>query len=205
MPLNLAQLFNHYGSDKDRNGYTPLYHTLFNHIRDQPIQMLEIGIGTMIPGVHSSMVGYSLPGYKPGGSLRAWRDYFPNGRIIGMDVQPDTIFSDEPRIETYLCDSRNKQAVDVYMTFLQQPKFDIIIDDGSHAADSQLRTLENFYPHLKDGGIYIIEDIFPGSAISEQPELLQAITGGDPQFFVGYKNNQCVIFKHSLRVSEDSL
>jgi len=199
MPHNLAQLFNHYGSDKDHNGYTPLYHTLFNHLRNDSITMLEIGIGTMIPGVHSSMVGYSLPGYKPGGSLRAWRDYFPNGRIIGMDVQPDTQFRDEERIETYLCDSRNPTLVNLcVMPMLQHIKFDIIIDDGSHAAESQLSTLDNFYPYLKDGGIYIIEDVFPGSAVSEHPELLTAITKGDPHFFVGYKNNQCVIFKHSL-------
>ena len=33
------------------------------------------GIGTMLPGVHSSMVGFASPGYRPGGSLRSWRDF----------------------------------------------------------------------------------------------------------------------------------
>ncbi len=99
---DLCDLFNKYGSDKDRNGYAQVYHTLFHKLCDQPINFLEIGIGTMIPGVASSMQGYALEGYKPGGSLRAWRDYFVNGRIVGVDIQPDTQFTDEQRIETYL-------------------------------------------------------------------------------------------------------
>ena len=78
---DLGQLFRLYGSDKDTNGYTSVYHTLFDHMKQKPMRLLEIGIGTMIPNVPSSMVGYSRPGYKPGGSLRAWRDYFVRGDI----------------------------------------------------------------------------------------------------------------------------
>ena len=35
---------------------------------------------------------------------------------------------------------------------------DIIIDDGAHNPDSQIKTYENTKHLLKDGGIYIIED-----------------------------------------------
>jgi len=137
--MDIDQLFNFYGSDKTRNGYAPLYHSLFKNIKDKPIDLLEIGIGTMIPGVHSSMVGFSLPGYKPGGSLRAWRDYFINGQIVGADVQPDTQFTEE-RIKTYICDSLSiKNTTDVFSDKL----FDIIIDDGSHRDEHQLKPLEN--------------------------------------------------------------
>lgn len=85
-------------------------------------RILEIGIGTMIPGVHSSMVGYALPHYQPGGSLRAWRDYFPRGSIAGVDVQADTQFTEE-RITTLLCDSRDRKIIEI----LNGRKFDIII------------------------------------------------------------------------------
>jgi hypothetical protein len=56
----LRQLIDHYGSDKNLNEYTPIYHSIFNNIKDNNINLLEIGIGTMIPSVPSSMVGYGL-------------------------------------------------------------------------------------------------------------------------------------------------
>ena len=159
---NLGSLFIKYGSDKDINGYSPVYQSLFENMREQHIQMLEIGIGTMIPGEPSSMVGYGLEGYKPGGSLRAWRDYFVNGEIHGMDIQPDTQFEEE-RIKTFLCDS----TIDYESEWIENSfgKYDIILDDGLHTADAQFKTFANFYRLLKPGGVYIIEDIPPGSRI----------------------------------------
>ena len=201
--LDLSELFNKYGSDKDRNGYTQLYHTLFDKMKDEPIVMLEIGIGTMIPGAHSSMVGYSLEGYNPGGSLRAWRDFFSKGRIIGADVQPDTQFTDEPRIETYLCDSTNYNDVNQFTEKLDV-KFDIIIDDGSHYDQHQMITLQNFYKHLKPGGIYIIEDIYPGSKVSTNPGALAFLCDYDPYFFVGIKNNLCIIYKQHIKSKREN-
>lgn len=196
---DLAELFNKYGSDKDRNGYAQLYHILFDRIKDQPITMLEIGIGTMIPGVHSSMVGYSLDNYKPGGSLRAWRDYFSQGRIIGADIQPDTQFSDEPRIETYLCNSTDAGDVVKFMNSLGEDfKFDIVLDDGDHRDLSQFETLRNFYPYLKEGGIYIIEDIYPSSKLTQCPALVSCACNHDPYCFIGLKNNICCIYKKPL-------
>lgn len=92
---------------------------------------MEIGIGTMIPGVYSSMVGYALPGYAPGGSLRAWRDFFHNGRIVGVDVQPDTQFT-EDRVETFLCNTVDAEASRQFFEKLEGRKFDVVLDDGAH-------------------------------------------------------------------------
>jgi hypothetical protein len=196
--LDLGQLFRYYGTDKDAHGYTSMYHTLFDHLKKKPITVLEIGIGTMIPNVHSSMVGYSAPGYKPGGSLRAWRDYFVNATIHGVDIQADTQFTDEPRIITHLCNSTDKTKVDELMQSLGNITFDIIIDDGSHIDKNQIKTLTNFYPYLKDGGIYIIEDISPGSKITAKPEEVSKLCNGGPLFFVGLHNNIAVIYKKPL-------
>ena len=103
MAGDLAALFALRGSDKDRNGYSSLYNTLFLPLKDSPVTLLEIGVGTMLPG-NSSMKGYMPDSYKPGASLRAWRDFFPNGEMHGMDVQPDCMFS-EWRIATHMCNS----------------------------------------------------------------------------------------------------
>ena len=157
---NLKELFNHYGSDKDRNGYTPVYQSLFESRRKEAVKMLEIGIGTMIPGEASSMVGYALEGYAPGGSLRAWRDYFEKGEIHGMDVQPDCLFGEE-RISTFLCDSTSRNDTSKVIDC----KYDIILDDGLHTAEAQYQTFNNLWSYLKPGGVYVIEDITPNSAI----------------------------------------
>lgn len=189
---NLGSLFNKYGSDKDRNGYTPHYHCFMKHLRDKPIDLLEIGIGTMIPGVPSSMVGYSLPGYAPGGSLRAWRDYFPLGKIVGMDVQPDTQFS-EDRIETFLADSVKKGACDAV---LGDRTFDIIIDDGSHWDECQVATLKSLWNRVKPGGWYIIEDV---TVVSRIPTTFRAqvqeFVGKDTPMFFTEKKNFLIISK----------
>jgi hypothetical protein len=195
--MDLAQLFNHYGSDKDRNGYAQLYHVLLSPQRAHVKVFLEIGIGTMLPGVHSSMQGYALEGYAPGGSLRAWRDWFPEAQILGCDVQSDTQFA-EPRIRTCLCNSMNETSVrNSFVDF--DGKLDVIIDDGDHIDQSQLVTLRNFWPFLRDGGLYIIEDIYPGSCLSTEPHVIKEIVGSDvPYFFVGLKNNLCVLQKDKL-------
>ena len=84
----LSSLFASHGSDKDRNGYSSLYNALFLPLKDAPVTLLEVGVGTMIPGAHSSMKGYMPDSYQPGASLRAWRDFFQNGEIHGVDVAP---------------------------------------------------------------------------------------------------------------------
>lgn len=156
MTMTLSDLFAGYATDKGVNGYTPIYEALFRHQRQRIGSVLEIGIGTMIPGAPSSMIGWALPGYEPGGSLRAWRDWFPNAKILGLDLQPDTQFT-ELRIETRLCDTR--QADDVAACLgAPRPMFDLIIDDGDHSVSAQLLTCANIYPYLADGGYYIIED-----------------------------------------------
>jgi hypothetical protein len=156
---SLADCFARYGSDKTANGYTPTYERIFGPIRDDAIELLEIGIGTMRPNVPSSMVYVygENASYRPGASLRAWRDYFKNSWITGGDVQDDCLFS-EHRIETRLFDSTDKTACDAA---LGPQRFDIIIDDGLHTADANICTFRNLWPRVEPGGWYIIEDVHP--------------------------------------------
>jgi hypothetical protein len=195
--MDLGELFNLHGSDKDVGGYTPVYHTLLSSKKYAPLNILEIGIGTMLSDVHSSMLRYALPGYRPGGSLRAWRDYFPNANVHGVDVQPDTQFS-EPRITTHLCDSADPAQVEALFTRLNDLRLDVIIDDGSHWDANQLATLRNFYPHLREGGLYFVEDLHPECKLSADPQLIESVCGNDAFFFVGLQNTMCVIHKSPL-------
>lgn len=192
--MDLADLFNKYGSDKDGSGYSHLYSILFDNMKNEKLNVLEIGIGTMLEGTCSSMKGYMQDTYKPGASLRAWQDYFINSNIYGMDIQPDTQFS-EDRIKTFLVDSTKNNEVNELMSNLNI-QFDIIIDDGWHWDEAQKDTLRNFFPYLKENGLYVIEDIYPGSNLnSSTPYVIKDIIGNYEHFFVGLKNNQCVIRK----------
>jgi hypothetical protein len=97
------------------------------------------------------------------GSLRAWREYFENAIIVGLDIQPDTQFTDEERIITRLCDSTNESQVREVMREENFPKeFDVIIDDASHNVTNQVATLRNFFPYVREDGIYVLEDVNNG-------------------------------------------
>ncbi len=152
----LSDLFEKYGTDKARNGYTEMYERILD--RDAPMRILEIGIGTVIPGAYSTMAGFHLPGYAPGGSLRAFKEYCPNATFLGLDVQPDTQFFDE-RIETGICDTTDALAVARFCAWRADESFDLVIDDGGHHAEMQIATLVNFHAKVRRGGHYVIEDI----------------------------------------------
>jgi hypothetical protein len=181
-PQRLSELFAKWGTDKGINGYADIYECLFYRCRLQIRSLLEVGIGTMIPGVHSSMVGFAQAGYRPGGSLRAWREYFPNAFIYGMDVQPDTQFDDEIRIATLLGDSSDASQVSSALRSSPHKSFDIIIDDGSHRCEDQLMTLANLFPFLRHTGIYVIEDLFVQDEMIKNPDRIRAISGESPFF-----------------------
>jgi hypothetical protein len=154
----LTEIINSYGSDKNLSGYTPYYIDIFESIRHKKIDLLEIGIGTIIQHAPSSMANTRIQNYKPGASLRAWQEYFSNANIYGGDIQLDTQFS-ENRIKTFLFDSTKKIECDFT---LQDMTFDIIIDDGWHWYEAQLNTFDNLFSRVKSGGYYIIEDIESG-------------------------------------------
>lgn len=164
----LRQLIDNYGSDKNTSGYTPIYHSIFHPLKNKQLNVLEIGIGTLTPEVPSSMVGYGANHYKPGASLRAFRDFFINGNIYGGDVQKDCMFEEE-RIKTFLFDSTDSDICDAVLGNLT---FDIIIDDGLHEAQAQLNTFSNLFPRLNSGGYYFIEDVASHNPLQEQWETV---------------------------------
>ncbi len=145
-----------HGSDKILSEYTPLYEPLFRPLRDDSLSLLEIGIGTLLPEIQSTFIGnVSLyPHYKPGGSLRAWKEYFPNAQIYGVDVGEDCQV-DEERIKTFICSSTDEKETNAKLKDL---RFDVIIDDGLHTAEGQISTMKNFFYRVNEGGYYIIED-----------------------------------------------
>ncbi|CAE7940345.1 elmMI [Symbiodinium sp. KB8] len=194
----LSQLMLEAGSDKAQNGYCPIYEVLLQPLKVQ--RLLEVGLGTQIPGSLSSMAGLG-PGFRPGASLRAWRDYLPQAFIYGLDVMPDAMVRGEARIRTALADSANEGHVATVMKswgFASAPGrgaprgvFDVVVDDGLHSPEAQIATLGSLWPWLKRGGIFVVEDINDGKPMLQRASAaIEGIVGKAPYFFVDNFLNQ---------------
>lgn len=141
---NLTWLARHFKTDKwGAHHYTPHYQGHLAHLRDKPINLLEIGIG-----------GYSRAG-AGGASLRMWKHFFPHGQIYGLDIS-DKSFVEEPRIRAF----QGSQAdPDLLARIVAEiGRLDVVIDDGSHRPAHVVATFAILFPLLADDGIYVVED-----------------------------------------------
>lgn len=153
----LSELFRKYGSDKGGDHlaagdtchrYGEVYHELFGDRRERVRNVFEIGIAH----------GYSL---------QAWRDYFPNADIAGIDTNPYSLLKGE-RIRTFMADQSDPRHLISVMEVLNLRKFDLMVDDGSHEPAHQILSARVLLPFLSDDGLYVIEDIEPDC----KPELI---------------------------------
>jgi hypothetical protein len=162
-PTELCLLMDKYGSDKGtknkgKGNYTKFYDFIFKSIKNNPMNIFEVGLGTNNTDVLSNMGKDGIPG----ASLRGWRDYFSNSFIYGADVDKRILFEEE-RIKTYFVDQLDDNSIkNLWDKF--DFEFDIILDDGihdiSHSDVSGNRIFfENSIHKLKKGGFFIIEDV----------------------------------------------
>ncbi len=137
--MTLDELAIKYGTDKSSkyHNYTVVYEQMFGPIRNEPLKILEIGVGT-------------------GASLKMWLDYFPNAEIHGIDItlenQDAPLISNE-RVHLCLGDQTDRDFLDSIGI-----DFDIVIDDGSHRVDDQIFTFKHLWPNTKL--LYVIEDVY---------------------------------------------
>lgn len=156
----LTFLASKYESDKGItihpfHGYTIHYDKFFDSLRLKPINILEIGLARR---EHRNFLGTTCP------SLKIWLDYFPNAKVFGLDID-DFSSVKMPRTKIICGDQGNIEDLEKVISIC--PEFDVIIDDGSHAAYHQQLTLKTLFPHISKGGLYIIEDL------NWQPEKLE--------------------------------
>ncbi|UXM94892.1 class I SAM-dependent methyltransferase [Bartonella sp. HY329] len=139
----LSKLYaDHNGKISDKwSIYIKTYHNQLSSYQDKDINMLEVGI-------------------QNGGSLEIWAKYFKNaGVILGCDIDPKcaNLKFDDTRINVLVGDiskPSTKERISATCT-----EFDIIIDDGSHKSSDIIATFCSYFPDLKDGGLFIIEDL----------------------------------------------
>lgn len=138
-----------YCTDKGgTHSYLPIYEAAFAPLRHQPVSLLEAGV-------------------RHGSSLVLWNRYFLQAAVVGLDTEPDLKVDIRPA--TLLPWDASK--VDCLFRV-----YDIIIDDGDHSLESQLRTYANLRRYLKPGGLYFIEDTYGRGAWEIRRELQKELS-----------------------------
>jgi|CXWL01.1.fsa_nt_gi SAM-dependent methyltransferase len=137
----LRQISSRYQTDKSQLvAYLDNYERWFGDLRQRPITLLELGV-------------------LDGGSLQMWRDYFPNGSIVGLDLTPPVIDDATGRIRVYAGQQQDTDLLDRIAKENAPNGFDIVIDDCSHIASLARMSFRHLFDsHLKNGGFYVIED-----------------------------------------------
>ncbi|KAM3569605.1 hypothetical protein VYU27_008298 [Nannochloropsis oceanica] len=122
--------------------YLDAYHRHFNRFRTQAkITMVEVGV-------------------QSGGSIEMWRSYFGADKLnyIGIDINPE-------------CKQFEKDGVRIVIGNQGDPAFweqfkkeipdelDIFVDDGGHTMNQQIVTFDKMFWGVRDGGIYLCEDL----------------------------------------------
>jgi hypothetical protein len=135
---NITEILLSYKTDKHgHHHYGVTYETIFNSFNEEDnLNILEVGI-------------------QKGGSLCAWKEYFSNSNIYGVDII-DAILPEYRRADFNYIFSDVKS--DFTKNTLKDIKFDIIIDDGSHFFGDVLYVVNNFLDNLNVNGFMIIED-----------------------------------------------
>lgn len=124
--------------------YLPLYHEHFKEYRnkaspDNKVIIVEIGV------------------WKSG-SLDMWNEYFgkENCEIIGVDCNEDCKMYEKDNIKIFIANQDKTEDLQDLMNKIPRP--DILIDDGGHLMQQQIKTFDILFNHVKMGGIYLCED-----------------------------------------------
>lgn len=123
-----------YDTDKLAHYYLEVYDPILSSWVDKELKLLEIGV-------------------RRGGSLKLWRDYFPRGVIVGVDLKLPESFVPGDRIQVFEGSQADTRFLSEVATKTATDGFDIIIDDASHIGELTKITFWHLFDHhLKPGG-----------------------------------------------------
>ena len=122
------------------SSYLPVYDELFEKYRIEKLSLLEIGV-------------------QNGGSLETWKTYFENASVfIGCDIdkQCGDLRFDDSRVHVVVGDVNQSNTFEKISNICNN--FDIVIDDGSHQTNDIISSFLIYFPLVKPGGVFVIED-----------------------------------------------
>lgn len=121
--------------------YFGVYERVFAPLRDQPVRLLEIGV-------------------QNGGSLEVWAAYFARAEaIVGCDIDPlcGQLRYADPRIHVVVGDVSTAATKERVLSIA--PTLDVIVDDGSHVSKDIVTAFFAYFPSIRDGGVFVVEDM----------------------------------------------
>jgi hypothetical protein len=99
-------------------------------------------------------------GISRGGSVAAWCESMPKAFICGVDKDLSLMWFNSTNYSNLKVIAGNHGDLNTYSA-IEERKFDIIIDDGSHQSHEQVQNFSLLKNFLKPGGVYVIEDVYP--------------------------------------------
>lgn len=145
---NLTDKLKYQGNYNIAHTYSVVYDRLFYQYKEKEVDFLEIGLNY-------------------GGNIEICLEYFSNINHYGIDIN-DSVKIDKSKF-TFYHGSFDKPEI---VNEVCKRKYDIILEDGSHSLEHQIKSIQIYLPQLKDGGIMIIEDI---QNIDDLPEIYKHI------------------------------
>jgi hypothetical protein len=119
--------------------YLDIYERHFARYRGTPVRFLEIGV-------------------SKGGSLEMWRTYFgPEATIYGIDVDPACTAFATAGSQVRIGSQDDPAFLERVVGEMGAP--DVVLDDGSHIGRHQKASFRALFPHVANGGLYLIEDL----------------------------------------------
>lgn len=119
--------------------YLDVYDRHFQKYRGKNVNILEIGV-------------------SHGGSLQMWKNYFGDkAKIFGVDINPVCRDFEEKNITIFIGSQSDRNFLREIKK--KMPPIDILIDDGGHTMNQQIVTFEELFNIVKDGGVYVCEDL----------------------------------------------
>ena len=125
--------------NEEGHNYTPFYENHLKNLKNQQFNMLEIGVAS-------------------GHSTASFYNWFERASFFCIDIKKKyKFFYKGKRIIDYSSvDLRNESKIKKYLKKFDS--FDVIIEDAIHNKLGIFTSFKSFFPSLKSGGYYIIED-----------------------------------------------
>jgi hypothetical protein len=107
-------------------------------------------------------------GILNGSGLAIWCDIFKEATIYGYDIDTNIFKENFKNLSKLGAFKKNKPYInsidqwkdnsELLIKTSKGKKYDIVIDDGCHVTEANLKTFQSFLPHLSDNFVYFIED-----------------------------------------------